>query len=92
MNYPGQFVSVRRLRQRRLANSPYELNLDRNQTCGVPSSIPTVDNPFSPSELERVLRPFDVDAPELPDRLAQLTTTDGGQSDQFPCCTTPDIP
>ncbi|MBN1395420.1 MAG: hypothetical protein JW959_10385 [Pirellulales bacterium] len=57
---------------------PYELNLDANQTRGEPSNLATVDNPFSPAELERVLRPFDRDAPALPDRLAQLTAATVG--------------
>ncbi len=60
------------------ANSPYELNLDANQHYGRPSYLATVDNPFSLSELERVLRPFDRDAPALPDRLAQLTAATPG--------------
>ncbi|MBU4397819.1 MAG: hypothetical protein KKE86_00650 [Planctomycetes bacterium] len=63
-----------------VTNSPYELNLDPNQTRGVPSSIATVDNPFGPAELERILRPFDRDAPSLPDRLAQLSAATPGDT------------
>ena len=61
-----------------VGDSPYELQIGQNQFYGQPSSAKTVDNPFSPAELERILRPFDRDAPSLPDRLAQLTTTDPG--------------
>ncbi|MCL4206884.1 MAG: hypothetical protein KJ000_30755 [Pirellulaceae bacterium] len=45
------------------ADSPYELNLidgDAN------------DRPFTPAELERVLRRFDVDVSQLPDRLSNV--------------------
>ncbi len=34
------------------------------------------DSRFTIAELERLLRPFDVDQPQLPDRLATLTTPD----------------
>ncbi len=79
MNYqglPAQYVGC----GSGVTNSPYELNLDPNQTRGVPSSIATVDNPFSPAELERILRPFDRDAPSLPDRLAQLSAAMPGDT------------
>lgn len=66
-----------------MVNSPYELNLDANQTRGQPSYLNTVDNPFSPTELERILRPYDVDAPSLPDRLAQLTTPTASPNDSI---------
>jgi len=35
-----------------------------------PSAV--ADNPFSPAELERILRPYDPDSPALPERLAAL--------------------
>lgn len=59
-------------------NSPYELNLNRAQawrctTTGTATT--TIDNPFTPTELERVLRPYDVDSSMLPQRLYTL----GGQ-------------
>ena len=57
--------------------SPYEVNLGPNVPRGLSSAT---NNLFSPSELERLLRPYDVDALELPDRLRQLAslgTTDG---------------
>lgn len=59
-----------------LANSPYELNLARSSPHGVPTPA-SDDNPFSPAELERVLRSFDADAASLPNRLTALTTPSG---------------
>jgi hypothetical protein len=53
-------------------NNPYELNLASNIGHGLSSPTAAADNPFSPSELERILRPFDRDAPTLPGRLATL--------------------
>ena len=53
-----------------ITNNPYELNLGPNTAHGLPTS--TVNNPFSVSELERVLRPFDRDATTLPARLTTL--------------------
>lgn len=63
-----------------LYDHPYEIGLDERQrrtglhdpaTGGVaPSAV--ADNPFSPAELERVLRPYDPDSPTLPERLAAL--------------------
>jgi len=45
------------------ADSPYEINLiDGNAN----------DRPFTPAELERVLRRFDVDVSQLPDRLSNV--------------------
>ena len=55
-----------------LMNLPYAMNLGRNTSRGL-SSPSGPDNPFSPAELERVLRPYDRDAPTLPARLANLT-------------------
>ncbi len=57
-------------------DDPYEINLSQNTTRGVIGSTP-VDNPFSVTELERVLRPFDRDSSNLPSRLYDLTY-DGG--------------
>ena len=54
---------------------PYELNLGQTTNRGLPSPSATPDNPFSVSELERILRPFDRDAAQLPARLAALTST-----------------
>jgi hypothetical protein len=64
-------------------NTPYELNLageaawrrdvDTNYTR-------TIDNPFTPAELERVLRAFDVDSASLPLRLLALTASSSGST------------
>ncbi len=48
-------------------DDPYELNLSRNN----PTSA---DAPFTPAELERLLRGSDIDGQTLPDRLATLTS------------------
>lgn len=54
-------------------NDPYTLNLARNRIRGVTSTPPTLaDNPFTPGELERILRRYDIDVTALPDRLRQL--------------------
>jgi hypothetical protein len=56
-------------------NSAYDLDLSRNAPrTGLPTSkIPyTIDAPFQPTELERILRYNDLDAPSLPDRLLRL--------------------
>jgi hypothetical protein len=53
-------------------NSPYELNLSANVGRGLTSPTTAADNLFGSGELERILRPFDRDAPSLPRRLAAL--------------------
>ncbi|MFZ5829284.1 MAG: hypothetical protein ACOY3P_04315, partial [Planctomycetota bacterium] len=55
-------------------DDPYEIDLSLGAPRGLylPESM-VPDNPFGPSELERVLRPFDRDAPALPRRLFALT-------------------
>ncbi len=53
-------------------NNPYELNLGAKAERGLASPTTASDNPFSPAELERLLRPYDRDATSLPDRLAKL--------------------
>ena len=61
-----------------LANTPYDLDLSRYAGRGLPYNAnyanpnPAGDDPFSAAELERLLRPFDRDAPGLPSRLAIL--------------------
>ena len=52
-------------------NNPYQVNLATNGPNGI-NAAGASDTPFSPSELERVLRHNDVDAELLPDRLAEL--------------------
>ena len=56
-----------------IADSPYQLNLGPNANRGLTSTATNQNNLFSPSELERLLRPYDADAPSLPPRLAALT-------------------
>jgi hypothetical protein len=53
-------------------NTPYELNLmPQGPSSGLMAGTAN-DNPFTVYELERVLRPFDVDAAELSARLVAL--------------------
>lgn len=61
-------------------DQPYELRLEGSTrrtglhdpaTGGTAPSV-VADNPFAPAELERILRPYDPDAPALPERLAAL--------------------
>ena len=47
-------------------DTPYELNLAAKSGSTDPGSA---DKPFSPAELERVVRPFDADSASLPRRL-----------------------
>jgi len=65
-----------------LADDPYEINLSPATTRGglsASAGTPPADNPFSVTELERLLRPFDRDSAALPARLRNLTFP-GGQS------------
>jgi hypothetical protein len=71
---------------RETRDDPYEMRLDTRRGPGgklhdpatdgtVVASAPSVphpDNPFTPAELEAVLRPYDVDANRLPPRLAAM--------------------
>ena len=52
-------------------NNPYVLNLSRGSGRGV-KSTGAIDNPFTPLELERLLRPYDSDVGTLAPRLAAL--------------------
>jgi hypothetical protein len=54
--------------------SPYEINLGSKLGHGMRGPSQT-NNPFSPTELEPLLRPFDRDASSLPGRLAALSPT-----------------
>lgn len=58
-----------------LLDDPYELDLSRRAAAGLPTPAP-VDNRFTAAELERLLRPFDIDTHLLPDRLAMLLAYD----------------
>lgn len=53
-------------------NPPYSLNLSRQQPRPGGGYTSTGDNPFTPGELEIVLRRFDFDAARLPRRLVSL--------------------
>ena len=53
-------------------DDPYEMDFAKNTTRGLTHGN-TADNLFSPAEFERLLRPFDRDACNLPRRLASLT-------------------
>ncbi len=62
-----------------LVESPYALRLDADSALGAvvrqpaaQATTPPADNPFTVSELERVLRQFDTDTAILPQRLAML--------------------
>ena len=52
-------------------NNPYDFNLN-HKTIRAARSTGGVDNPFSPAELEAILRVYDVDSRVLPDRLRVL--------------------
>ena len=62
-------------------NTPYEMNLSRDAAwahylnSGTPIST---DHPFTPAELERALRPYDVDTNGLPGRIAALLQLNNG--------------
>ena len=55
-----------------LQASPYELRLDSDAPRSAAIRNAVGDNPFTPAELERILRQFDADASFLPQRLAAL--------------------
>lgn len=57
-------------------SNPYQMNLGPNTPRGLPPGTPN-NNPFSPAELERILRQYDADAELLPPRLAALTSPNG---------------
>ena len=53
-------------------NNPYLLNVSRNTAVRGALPAGATDNPFTPGELERLLRANDLDATSLPPRLAML--------------------
>ena len=55
-----------------IQNNPYCLNLNRNLARPSVSQGTMTDNPFTVHELERALRPYDVDSGILAKRLVQL--------------------
>ena len=66
-----------------LCNTPYDIDLSRGAGRALPyigntvTPNPPGDDPFGAGELELLLRPFDRDAPGLPNRLAVLTDAAG---------------
>ncbi|MCU0963096.1 MAG: hypothetical protein MUF48_23640, partial [Pirellulaceae bacterium] len=83
LDYRGMPLWERSTEPNLLVNTAYELNLSANAprgmtTARLPEALPntmlapTADTAFSTGELERLLRPHDVDAPSLPDRLWHL--------------------
>ncbi|MEX2137989.1 MAG: hypothetical protein WD894_01920 [Pirellulales bacterium] len=57
------------------SDDPYELDLSRDRSKALApfgASLEPYDSPFSVTELERLLRPNDIDSRMLPDRLLQL--------------------
>jgi hypothetical protein len=71
-------------------NNPYQIDLFRRPLvgsyapngAGTPLVVP-IDVPFQPSELERILRYNDVDAPSLPGRLTTLATNTLGTNAHY---------
>jgi hypothetical protein len=60
-------------------NSPYEINLFRDSAWRRDfAQARSIDNPFTPGELERVLRAGDIDSASLPPRLLALTSDGTG--------------
>ena len=61
---------------RETADDPYEIMLDTRYRPGGmlvdPTGQTATDNPFTPAELEPVLRPYDIDTNRLPPRLAAM--------------------
>lgn len=64
-------------------DDPYELNLSRKSVrpatsrTAPPAALSAADNPFTPAELEQVLRYYDVDAAALPSGLQTLLVSGG---------------
>lgn len=58
----------------------YGLRLDRNAPRPASLSAGAGQNPFTPGELERVLRPFDPDWSTLPPRLSAILSDLGGSA------------
>lgn len=74
---------------REIRDNPYELQLDTRRGFGGLMKDPATagmslgtlaDNPFTPAELEAVLRPYDIDTNRCPPRLAALLGSAGEDS------------
>jgi hypothetical protein len=61
-------------------DNPYETNIASSGNRGTGSSV---DNPFSPAELERLLRAYDLDSSTLAPRLAALLQGNDTQSEFY---------
>jgi hypothetical protein len=69
-------------------DNPYELDLSRSRVANgyvqVGATAAAMDQPFTASELEALLRPFDLDnAPVLPPRALAVALSAAGSSDIF---------
>ena len=67
ISMPMASVGISRLTPTETVDSPYEMNFSQDAFFGPIDA--TVDTPYTPRELEGVLRPFDVDSRLLPKRL-----------------------
>jgi hypothetical protein len=72
VDYRGSPLVDTRLKALSTVDDPYEFDFSRRKARGISKAV---DNPFSPAELERALRMFDIDAGQTPPRLAQLAPT-----------------
>lgn len=78
---------VREGEQEGLSPNPYDLDLGSSRISGEFTGTETQaswNHPYSPSELERILCPYEFHTPDLPDRLADylgLDTTSEGNAD-----------
>ncbi len=63
---------------------PYDINLSRDsRSPGKATGTKTSDNPFTVFELEKLLRPNDIDTTDLPQRLWQLTGAAGANGNNL---------
>ena len=74
LDYRGMPLFERSTETNLLMNTAYELDLSANAPRGF-SATPLPDMPFSPAELERLLRANDVDVSSLPNRLWRMVDT-----------------
>ena len=74
---PVVFVDGRGDQQHALRSRPVEQRATKPGAAR-PGAATNRYSPFGPSEMERILRPYDCDATRLPSRLASLTATQSG--------------
>jgi hypothetical protein len=72
LDYRGQPLFWKQAWASEILDDPYELNLDPSSTGGNVAVGSTYDRRFTVYDMERLLRPFDVDAARLPYRLLGL--------------------